>query len=151
MKQFESIRDRVVDVGAAEPSTNDSEKNDHIIVRSLRDFESENSYGLVILLTSDTNMADLCTGKGPECFHFTYPSSMNVETCTNEQLIELIFSLATVCGFIKCNSVIVYGEYGYKKHDDDSVKLVFQDKKMHDVFAKELELCRKLMELEILA
>ena len=149
MKQYQSVRDRVMEVKAAEPSTNNSEKNDLIIVKSLREFDSQNSYGLVVLLTSDTNMADLCTGKGPECFHFTYPSSMDVEKCTNEELIDLIFSLSTVCGFIKCNSVVVYGEYGYKKHDDNSMKLVFQDEKLFESFKKELELCRKLAGLKI--
>ncbi|MCL7475472.1 MAG: hypothetical protein M8352_05455, partial [ANME-2 cluster archaeon] len=91
----------------------------------------------------------LCMGKGPECFHLTYPSSIDVDQCTPYQLRDLIFYLAKVCGLVKCNSVVVYGEYSHKTWNDNSLKLVFQDRGLFDRFKEDCELCRELVGLGV--
>ena len=94
-------------------------------------------------------MAELCMGKGQECFHLTYPSSLDVNRCTPYQLRDLIFYLAKVCGLIKCNSVIIYGEYSHKTWNDNSLKLVFQDATLYNRFKEDHSLYQELMALEI--
>lgn len=66
------------------------------------------------ILDSDTNISNLCMGKGPEYFFFEYPSPVEANECTAKQLVGLIFSLAVTCGLIKLNSVVIYGEFSYK-------------------------------------
>ena len=91
-----------------------------IIVKAIRNYQENNQHVFPIILTADTNMAELCIAKGPECFHFTYPSSVEVDTCTPYQLRDLIFYLARVCGLIKCNSVIIYPHLGLSPANDQS-------------------------------
>jgi len=149
MREYKRIRDNILETKAGEPSTSYSERNDLIIVKAIRDFQENNQNVFPVILTADTNMAELCISKGPECFHFTYPSSVEVDTCTPYQLRDLIFYLARVCGLIKCNSVIIYGEYSHKTWNDDSLKLVFQDATLFERFKEDHKLCRELMELGI--
>ena len=149
MKEYHHIREYVKEIEADLPSTTHSEKNDHIIVNAVRRFDAENSYAYPVFLTADTNASSLCEGKGPEFFHFTYPSTLDARECTSDQLVKLIYWLAIVNGFIKCNSVIVCGEFGHKGRDDDSLKLMFQNRKLFETFKRELEICRRLMALDI--
>lgn len=149
MKEYHYIREYVKEIKADLPSTTHSEKNDHIIVNAVRNFDAENSYAYPVFLTADTNASNLCEGKGPDCFHFTYPSSLDARECTSDQLVKLIYWFAIVNGFIKCNSVIVCGEFGHKGRDDDSLKLMFQDRKLFETFKQELGICRRLMALSI--
>ena len=149
MREYKRIPDNVIETKAGEPSTIHSERNDIIIVRAIRNFQDSNQYVFPLILTADTNMAELCMGKGPECFHLTYPSSLDVNRCTPYQLRDLIFYLAKVCGLIKCNSVIIYGEYSHKTWNDNSLKLVFQDATLYDRFKEDHSLCQELMALEI--
>lgn len=149
MKEYHRIRENVLEVESEQPSTNHSEKNDKIIVSTIRKFDEDNYYAYPIFLTADTNASNLCEGKGPEFFHFTYPSNIDARECTSDQLVKLVYWLAIVNGFIKCNSVIVCGEFGHKGRDDDSLKLMFQGKKLFEIFTRELRICRRLMELDI--
>lgn len=149
MREYKRIRDYVLETKAGEPSTTYPEKNDLIIVKAIRDFQDSNQHVFPVILTADTNMAELCIAKGPECFHFTYPSSIEVDHCTPYQLRDLLFFLARVCGLIKCNSVIIYGEYSHKTWNDDSIKLLFQDTALYERFIEDLGLCRELMEMGI--
>ncbi len=149
MKEYHHIREHVLEIKAELPSTTHSEKNDIIIVKAVRSFDAENSYAYPVFLTADTNASNLCEGKGPECFHLTYPSSLDVKECSSDQLVKLLYWLAIVNGFVKCNSVIICGEFGHKGRDDDSLKLMFQDRKLFETFTKELGICRKLMALGI--
>lgn len=149
MLEYKSIRDNILETKAGELSTTYPEKNDQIIVKAIRDFQESNQHVYPVILTADTNMAELCIAKGPECFHFTYPSSVEVDHCTPYQLRDLIYFLARVCGLIKCNSVIIYGEYSHKAWNDDSLKLVFQDAALYERFIEDHRLCMELMELGI--
>lgn len=149
MKEYHYIREYVHEVKAELPSTTCSEKNDRIIVNAIRSFDEENNYANPVFLTADTNASNLCEGKGPDFFHFTYPSTLDARECTSDQLVKLIYWFAIVNGFIKCNSVIVCGEFGHKGRDDDSLKLMFQDRKLFETFTRELGICRRLMELKI--
>ncbi len=149
MKEYRRIRENIHEIKAELPSTTQSEKNDTLIVNAIRRFDAENNYAYPVFLTADTNASNLCEGKGPDFFHFTYPSNTGVRECTSDQLVKLIYWFAIVNGFIKCNSVIVCGEFGHKGRDDDSLKLMFQDRKLFDTFMRELRICRRLVALGI--
>ncbi len=149
LKEYRHIRDHLMELRPCEQTTSSGEDNDRIIVRSLREFEASNGHIITLLLTADSNMAELCAGKGPECFHFIYPSSMEVRRCSPEQLKDLIYYFAIVFGVIKCNSVIIYGEFSYKEADDESLKLVFQDEVLYEKFNETIGVCRDLMALNI--
>jgi hypothetical protein len=149
MKEYRVIRSGALEIEALEPSTHTKEQNDLIIVKTLRDFDFKVKYGHTVLLTADTNVSNLCMGKGPECFLFEYPSPLEATDCSAKQLVDLIFSFAVTCGLIKLNNVIIYGEFGYKGRRDNDLKLVFQNEKLYSSFMKELETCRKLMNLGI--
>ncbi|WP_370575577.1 hypothetical protein [Methanomethylovorans sp.] len=149
MKEYHFIREHVQEIKSELPSTTHSEMNDRVIVNALRRFDEENSYAYPVFLTADTNASNLCEGKGPDCFHFTYPSSLDAKECTSDQLVKLVYWLAIVNGFIKCNSVIICGEFGHKGRDDDSLKLMFQDRKLFETFMRELGICKRLMALDI--
>ena len=147
MSEYRSIREQTREIKSPDPSTYDKEANDLLIVRTVRDYDEKNN--MAVLLTADTNVSYLCEGKGPECFHFTYPSMFDVKHCSSGQLIELIFSFAIVCGFIQCNYVVIYGEYAHKTGNDDTLKLKFHDEEKYLDFIKDLEICRKLTKLGI--
>ncbi len=149
LKEYRRIRDNVMELRPCGQTTSSSEENDRIIVRSLREFEASNGHILTLLLTADSNMAELCAGKGPECFHFIYPSSTGVRHCSPEQLKDLIYHFAIVFGLVKCNSVIIYGEFSYKEADDESLKLVFHDEGLYEKFSETIGVCRNLMDLKI--
>lgn len=149
MKEYRAIRNGALEIEAIEPATYSKEQNDLIIVRTLRDFDFTVKYGHTVLLTADTNVSNLCMGKGPECFLFEYPSPLEASECTAKQLVDLIFSLAVTCGLIKLNFVVIYGEFSYKGRRDNDLKLVFQNEKLYRLFMIELETCRKLMNLGI--
>ncbi|MBC7086499.1 MAG: hypothetical protein H5T43_09115 [Methanomethylovorans sp.] len=149
MKEYRRIREYVHEIKAEMPATSQSEKNDMLIVNAIRNFDAGNNYAYPVFLTADTNASNLCEGKGPDCFHFTYPSDIQARECTSDQLVKLIYWFAIVNGFIKCNSVIVCGEFAHKGRDDDSLKLMFQDRKLFDTFMRELRICRRLMALNI--
>ena len=149
MSEYRSIRERTREIKSPDPSTYDKEANDMLIVKAVREYDYNAKNNMAVLLTADTNVSYLCEGKGPECFHFTYPSMFDVKHCSSDQLIELIFSFAIVCGFIQCNYVVIYGEYAHKTGNDDALKLKFHDKEKYIDFTKDLEICRRLTKLGI--
>jgi hypothetical protein len=149
MKEYNHIIDTVREFKSEVPSTTDSEENDRIIVNAIRKFEAENNNAYTIFLTADTNASNLCEGKGPDYFYFRYPSNLDAKECTSNQLVNLIYWFAIANGFIKCNSVIIFGEFGHKGRDDESLKLLFYNRELFDTFTRELKICRRLMELEI--
>ncbi len=149
MKEYHHIRENIHEIKAELPSTSHSEKNDRIIVNTIREFDAHNNYAYPVFLTADTNASNLCEGKGPVYFHFTYPSNLDARECSSDKLVKLIYWFAIVNGFIKCNSVVICGEFGHKGRDDDYLKLMFQDRKLFETFTRELEICRRLMELKI--
>lgn len=149
MKEYHHIRENIHETKSESPSTTNSEVNDRIIVNAIREFDAQNNYAYPVFITADTNASNLCEGKGPACFHLTYPSNLDARECSSDQLVKLIYWFAIVNGFVKCNSVIVCGEFGHKGRDDDSLKLMFQDRKLFETFKRELGICRRLMALDI--
>jgi hypothetical protein len=150
MKEYTNIRRHsLTEVKSDFPSTKDSEENDRIIINAIHKFDAEDSDAYVVFLTADTLVSNLCEGKGLDFFLFKYPSHLDAKECSSDQLVKLIYWLAIMNGFIRCNSVIVYGEFGHKGRDDDALKLVFQDRKLLETFMRELEICRELMDLKI--
>ena len=148
LKEYRAIRDRATEIAAPGPHTHLTEENDYNIVRALRTFEEER-YALPVLLTADVYMADLCTAEGLEYFYFDRPYLITATTCTAPALRRLLFNLAAVFGFIECNGVAIFGEYGGKGNDLDELKVRFRDDGTYHEFTRELETCRRLAALGI--
>ena len=83
MSEYRSIRERTREIKSPDPSTYDKEANDMLIVKAVREYDYNAKNNMAVLLTADTNVSYLCEGKGPECFHFTYPSMFDVKHCSS--------------------------------------------------------------------
>jgi len=146
LAEFQKIRDRariVQSVGAGSP---DKERNDLIIVQSVKASER---FALPVHLTADTNVADLCMAEGVSYFLFEKPHAIDVRECTPKQAIDLVYRLAVAFGVVKYGPAFIYGEYRGKGTKRESLKVVFRNPEMEREFEKELELCRKLDRLGI--
>ncbi len=150
LREYKTILDGIADeLEELKESTANSRDNDMIIVKTLAHLESE-GHTFPILLTADDAMADLCNAEGLEYFKFDIPHIVEADFCTGKQLVGLIFNLAVVLGFIKINSVIVFGEFrGKSSNNPDELKLEFQNEKLQKDFKRDLRICRRLMELGI--
>jgi hypothetical protein len=148
LREYQMVRDRALRFETGEPVSQDSEKNDLLIVRALRRFETEKS-SLPVLLTADKNVATLCEAEGVEYFLFQVPYTIMKDRCTAAEMVRLLFDLATVFGFIQCGGQYLYGEFRGKGPNLDELKLVFPNAQKEGEFARDLELCRKLTSLPI--
>lgn len=147
MKEYREIRKLAIEIEGVESSADDKENNDYIIVKTLRRFEKER-FAMPVLLTADRQMADICEAEGIEYFHFSIPHAVDADYCSCRSLIDLIYSLASVFGVIRLNSVVVFGEFRGKNRYDE-LKLRFLDDRLYDDFSKHLRICRRLMKLGI--
>jgi len=148
MRDYLSIRDKVSHYEGIEKSRTSSEENDVILVKSLKEYQ-KTTYGLPVLLTADDTMTDICELHGIEYFLFKFPQVHLIDYGTFKQMRDLVLNLAGVFGFIKLNSVIIFGEYIGKRALDE-YKIRFLDKKKKKSFLKNLLICRKLIDLKIL-
>jgi len=148
MRDYLSIRDKVSHYEGIEKSGKSSEENDIILVKSLKEYQ-KTTYRLPVLLTADATMTDICELHGIEYFLFKFPQVHLIDFCTFKQLRDLVLNLAGVFGFIKLNSVIIFGEY-IGKRTLDEYKIQFLDRKKEESFLKNLKICRKLIDLKIM-
>lgn len=100
-----------------------------------------------VLLTADRQIADICEAESIEHFHFSIPHAVDADYCSCRSLIDFIRSLASVFGVIRLNSVVIFGEFGEKGHDE--LKLGFLDDRLYENFSRHLRICRRLMKLGI--
>ena len=149
LSEYRLIRDRVTVIPSPGTHSHLSEENDRNIVRALREFEKER-YALPVLLTSDVYMTDLCTAEGLEHFYLDRPYNVDVTLSTPSKFLRLLFNLAVVFGFIQCDDITIFGEYGGKGDDLDELKVRFYDDRQYRDFARELEICRQLSALDII-
>lgn len=126
---------------------NNYEKLDLKIVKDYKNFEKKNNVR-VLILSADEKMGDCCQIENIEYFIFDYPHQINVDQVSAHNFRNLIYNLAVIFGFIKLNSVIIFGEYHGKK-DYNNLKIKFLDKNLFKEFQKDLRICRKLMKLDI--
>lgn len=148
LKQFKSVRDHAIQIPPVEPFSGEKERNDLIIVQTLKKYEMERGT-LPIMLTADRNVSSLCQVNDLEYFLFEFPFGVAIRSCSPRSFAGLLFNLATVFGVIQCNSVYIFGEYRGKGAAIDELKLQFLDDKLPEKFRKDLHLCRKLMDLDI--
>jgi hypothetical protein len=148
--EYKMIMEGVADeLREAKRSSNDSSDNDKIIVKTLGNFEKE-GHTLPVLLTADDSVADLCNAEGLEYFKFDLPHAIEANECTAKQLISMIFNMAVVFGFVKVNSVVIFGEFrGKTSNKPDELKLEFLNNEIIDEFRQDLKICRRLMDLGI--
>ena len=150
LREYKYIMGGVADVLEALKRPPDEDwDNDRQIVETLKGIDKE-GHVLPILLTADDSMVDLCSAEDLEYFKFDIPYLVEVEHCSTTQFVELIFNLAVVCGFVKLNSVIIFGEFkGKSSNRPNELKLLFLDDKLYNDFSKDLNICKRLMELGI--
>lgn len=148
LREYRVIRDRAAAIPSPAPHSHLSEENDRNIVRALRKFEEER-YALPVLLTSDIYMADLCTAEGLEYFYLDRPYNAEVTSCMPPAFRRLLFNLAVVFGFIQCDGITIFGEYGGKGNNLDELKVRFQDDGQYRDFTRDLWICRQLSTLDI--
>ena len=150
LAEFQGIRNLARIIDGTEPPTADKERNDLIIVRSLRAF-GKDAYSTPVHLTADANVADLCRAEGVAHFLFEVPHSIDVRECTPAATIDLIFRLAVAFGVVKCGPALVYGEYRGKGARRQTLKVVIKNPELAEQFERELTLCRTLAGLPLAA
>lgn len=148
LRQYQGIRDRALSVTAVEPASADKERNDLIVVQTIKKLEGT-MYQLPVLITADRNIGSLCIAEGIEHFIFQVPHLVEEEKCTPSEFVKLLFNLAGVFGVIQCNSVYIFGEFRGKGSNLEEMKLIFQNQKLAEVFQRDQMVCRKLQELII--
>jgi hypothetical protein len=150
LREYKMILEGVADeLDEHKLSLGEHRDNDMVIVKTLSELEKE-GYILPVLFTADDAMADLCNAEGLEYFKLDIPHAVEAKSCTVKELLGLIFNYSVVFGFIKINSVIVFGEFrGKSTNKPDELKLEFYDKKLYNDFVRDLKICRRLMELGI--
>lgn len=149
LAEFEKIRDRARIIHGIESGGPDKEKNDLIIVRSLKDYEKD-SFSTIVHLTADANVAELCRAEGLAYHLFEFPHAIDVRECTPSGAVHLISHLAVAFGVVKCGSAFIYGEYRGKGAKKQSMKVVIRNPDLAEEFKRELTLCRKLAALPII-
>lgn len=151
LKEFKFIRSGVADI--IEPSEEPIRSegiNDKIIVRTLVDFGAKENHIFPVLLTADDAMVDLCEAEGLEYFKFDLPYNIRNTVCSFRQLRDLVFNMSVVFGFIKINSIIIFGEFAEKSSNRPSeLKLRFLNEEILTDFQREHSICKELMELGI--
>jgi len=119
------------------------EQYDNYIIRELKDYEIK-SQTLILFLTSDNAITDICKAYNLEYFLFELPEISNIPNCSYQNFINLIFNLSTVFGFIKLNSVIIFGEFS-KKINPFELKIKLLNVTIKDELEKDLIICKKLI------
>ncbi|MCS7131047.1 MAG: PIN domain-containing protein [Archaeoglobaceae archaeon] len=147
LKEYRELRKFAVEIESIEPSTNDKERNDLIIVKTLRKFEKER-LAMPVLLTSDRQISDLCDAEGLEHFLFTLPHAVDANFCSFSSMVKLIYNLAMTFGVIRINSIVIFGEFKGKNAIEE-LKLRFLDDELWKGFEKHLRICRRLLSLGI--
>lgn len=148
LREYIGMKDRIQEVAGAGAPTHDREENDRVIVKTLKDLEGRGSF-IPILLTADQSMGDLCQIEGIEHFVLHVPFSMEGRRCTHAEMVALLFSLATVFGFVQCNQVLIFGEFGGKGSDLNELMLDLQNHRIGEEFVRDCEVCRALIGLGI--
>jgi len=148
LAEFEKIRDRARIIHGIEPGGPDKEKNDLLIVKSLKDYEKD-AFSTTVHLTADANVAELCRAEGIAYYLFEFPHAIDVRECTPQGAVDLISHLAVAFGVVKCGSALIYGEYRGKGAKKQSLKVVIRNQDLAGEFEKELTLCRTLAALPI--
>ncbi|OPX68326.1 MAG: hypothetical protein A4E38_01846 [Methanoregulaceae archaeon PtaB.Bin108] len=148
LAEFEKIRSRSQVIPGIEQGGPDKEKNDLIIVRTLKDYE-KSAFCIMVLLTADANVAELCRAEGIAYHLFEFPHAIDVRECTPSQAVDLISHLAVAFGVVKCGSAFIYGEYRGKGAKKQSMKVVIRNPDLAEEFERELTLCRTLEALPI--
>ncbi|HEU17460.1 MAG TPA: hypothetical protein ENO06_01870 [Methanolinea sp.] len=146
LAEFQKIRDQARIVKGVGPGSSDKEQNDLLIVQSVKAAER---FALLVHLTADINVADLCMAEGVSCFLFEKPHAIDARECTPGQAVDLVSRLAVAFGVVKVGPAFIYGEYRGKGARRESLKVVIRNPGMEGEFVRELELCRKLSGLGI--
>ncbi|MBN2151642.1 MAG: hypothetical protein JW839_09365 [Candidatus Lokiarchaeota archaeon] len=121
-------------------------QKDLYILKELQQFMDE-SRSDVIYLTADRAAQDFCEMENVEYFLFKIPARVDVRSCTAAAFCELLFDLTAVFGVIRVHRTLLFCEFP-SKTGLDQLKVRLATEKLHTQFAKDLKICRRLMEFK---
>jgi hypothetical protein len=133
-------------VGESKP---DNEYNDSIIVKTASQAKQDR-YEFLYLLTADAGVAHRCQDSQLSYFLFDVPLDSSSVRCSNHAFCEFVYDLARVFGFIKLNSVVLFGEF-CNKHlaEPDQIMVEIPNEKLFTEVEKHQKICRGLSALGI--
>ena len=127
----------------------DNDYNDEIIVKTACKAKQDR-YDFLYLLTADAGVAHRCDNSQLSCFLFTVPLDSSSVRCSNHAFCELVYDLARVFGFIKLNSVVLFGEFRDRYlAKPDQIMVEIPNEKLFSEVEKHLKICRGLSSLGI--
>jgi|GEM_PF-1108371 len=130
------------------PSSNDKEDNDKIIIETLSNYEKEHKNALILFLTADSSIVDICRSHGIEAFHFTMPTlqpSTQLQA-DPQQLCTALFLLTKIFGIIKTDSITLTGDFSNTESDPNTtIKIDFPNQDIQENIHRDLRICRKLL------
>lgn len=134
------------------PSSNDKEDNDKIIIETLADYEKEHKNALILFLTADSSIVDICRSQGIEAFHFKMPSLQQSKEHQAEpqQLCTALFLLTKIFGIIKADSLTLIGDFSSKEADpNNTIKIEFSNQDVQESIHRDIRICRKLLNQQL--
>ena len=149
-REFRKIKHGALEIlsGVSE-SKPDNDYNDAIIVKTACQAKQDR-YEFLYLLTADAGVAHRCEDSQLSCFLFNVPLDSYSIRCSNHAFCELMYDLARVFGFIKLNSVVLFGEFRDKYlAKSDQIMIEIPNEKLFTEVEKHLKICRGLSALKI--
>ncbi len=149
-RELRKIRYGALDViPGVEASKPDNTYNDTIIVKTACKAQ-KNRFEYLYLLTADAGVAHQCKESSLSHFLFDVPVDSFSVRCSSHEFCELMFDLARVFGFVKVNSVVLYGEFQDKHLAKlDQIMVEIPSENLFTEVEKHLKICRELSVLEI--
>jgi rRNA-processing protein FCF1 len=123
--------------------TKDKEIRDREIAMQYRRF-GEEANGEVIILTADKDMAFHAQAQGISSIYYKLPHRLEVDRIDPLKIPDLFYDLTTALGIIKVGNTIILGEWRGKSVDD-YIKERLRIYNVEDSFAKEIEVCRGIL------
>ncbi len=122
---------------------------DRIIVERLKD-QDDNISQFLVVMTADDAMIDLCKIENMEYIKCDLEHQVSSTICDFKSFRNLLFDMARIFGFIKFGPVIIFGEYrGYTSNQPNLLKVKTQNRRLFKELERDLDICRKLDELDI--
>jgi hypothetical protein len=149
-REFRKIKHGALEfLSGVDESKPDNDYNDAIIVKTACQAKQDR-YEFLYLLTADAGVAHRCQDSQLSCFLFDVPLDSSLVQCSNHAFCELVYDLARVFGFIKLNSVVLFGEFRDKYlAKSDQIMVEIPNEKLFTEVEKHLKICRGLSALGI--
>jgi hypothetical protein len=136
-------------LSGVEESRPDNEYNDAIIVKTACEARQK-GFEYLFLLTADAGVSRRCEEVSLRHFLFKVPMESHSSRCSSYEFCEFLYNLARVFGFIKINSVILFGEFRDKDQaKPNQLKVEIANEHLFAEAKRHLTICRGLSALGI--